>query len=73
MVLHPCPRCQEKNSPASKFCTRCGSPMEIQLMVQAESVRKGGDDVMNTLMQNAEFKEFLLKKVVEMKLTPKLA
>ena len=73
MTLHTCPRCQEKNSPAFKFCTRCGSPMDLTELIQAEDVRKSGDEVLNTLMKNVEFKEFLLKKVVEMKLVPKLA
>ena len=71
-VLHTCPRCQEKNSPAFKFCTRCGSPMDLTGLIQADNTRKSGDDVMNTLMQNPEFKEFLLKKVAEMGLEKKL-
>lgn len=73
MLVQNCPRCQEKNSPDSKFCVRCGSPMEVRIMMEAEKDRKSGDDVMNSLMQNSEVREFLLRKVVEMGLEKRLA
>lgn len=67
-----CPRCKEKNSPIAKFCLRCGTPMEIQVAVQIEEERKIGDEVLNKLMQNQEFKEMMFKKVVELGLDKKL-
>lgn len=73
MLLQGCPRCHEKNSPGSKYCIRCGSPMEVRQMMEMEHERKTGDEVMNTLMQNSEVREFLLRKVVEMGLEKRLA
>jgi len=67
-----CPRCQEKNSPIAKFCFRCGSPMQVQIMAQIEDERKTGDEVLNKLMENSEFKDFMFKKMVEMGLDKKL-
>ncbi len=64
MAIRPCPRCKENNSPTSKFCTRCGSPVD-GLMAQIDHDRKASDEVMNKLMQDDEFKEFILKKIME--------
>ena len=57
-----CPRCREKNSPIAKFCLRCGTPMDAQVMAHVEDEKKNGDELMNALMKDAEFKEFLYKK-----------
>ncbi len=72
MRMRPCLRCKENNSPIATFCIRCGSPLEIQAIVQAENARKVGDEVMDSLMQNAEVREFLMRKVAEMGLAKKL-
>ncbi|MFQ5406020.1 MAG: tyrosine-type recombinase/integrase [Candidatus Micrarchaeia archaeon] len=61
-----CPRCKEKNSPSAKFCLRCGTPMKEQIAAQVEDEKKVGDNLLNQLMKNVEFKEFLFKKVVEL-------
>ena len=73
MLVLNCPRCQEKNSPIAKFCLRCGTPMSIQTALKIEDEKKNGDDMLNKLMQNPEFKEYLFKKVVEMGLDKKLS
>jgi len=67
-----CPRCKENNAPASKYCLRCGSPMQMQLITKIENERKTGDNVMDKLMENPEFKEFIAKKMVELNLAPAL-
>lgn len=67
-----CPRCKESNSPNAKFCLRCGSPIQVQLMAQIEEERKTGDNVLNKLMENVEFKEFLFKKMGELGLDKQL-
>jgi len=64
MSIRPCPRCKENNSPVSKFCTRCGSPVDGR-MAEIDHDRKTSDEVMNKLMQDDEFKEFILKKILE--------
>ena len=67
-----CTRCHENNSPISKFCLRCGSPIEPQATMQIEEEKKMGDELLNRLMQNPEFKEFLFRKAVELGLDRKL-
>ncbi|MEM0475417.1 MAG: zinc ribbon domain-containing protein, partial [Candidatus Norongarragalinales archaeon] len=67
-----CPRCREKNSPIAKFCLRCGTPMDAQIMAQVEEEKKNGDELMNALMKDAEFKEFLYKKAVALGFEKKL-
>jgi len=54
------------------YCLRCGTPMEVQTTVQIEEEKKVGDNVLNKLMQNQEFKDFLFKKVVELGLDKQL-
>lgn len=46
-----CPRCREKNSPTAKFCLRCGTPMDAQIVAQIEDEQKNGNNVMNALMK----------------------
>ncbi len=72
MKIKACQRCQEKNSPGAKFCLRCGTPLDAKIIAQVEEERKIGDNILNQLMENAEFKEYLVKKVVELGLDDKL-
>jgi len=67
-----CPRCKEKNSPIAKFCLRCGTPMDAQIMAQVEDEKKNGDELMNALMKDAEFREFLYKKAAALGFEKKL-
>lgn len=61
-----CQRCKERNSPASKYCTKCGLPLDENLVVSLEKDRQATDGIMNRLMQDNEFKEMMLKKIFEM-------
>ncbi|MBI5036999.1 tyrosine-type recombinase/integrase [Candidatus Micrarchaeota archaeon] len=69
MKLCFCQRCKEKNSPASKFCSRCGTPMDERIVEKIKDENKTSDNLLNQLMQNAEFKEFMFKKVMELGLS----
>jgi len=40
LKVEPCPRCQEPNDPASKFCRRCGLPLSESFLVEEESLEK---------------------------------
>ncbi len=73
MRVANCLRCREKNSPIAKFCIRCGTPMSEGVAAQIDEERKGGDAMLNSLMKNPEFKEFLFKKVTELGLDRQLA
>ena len=40
-----CLRCREKNDPASKFCMRCGTPLEWNGIVSLERKREEKDEL----------------------------
>jgi ribosomal protein L40E len=65
MKLKTCQRCKENNSPTSKFCTKCGMPLDESFISTVEKARQQGDNVMNKLMEDDEVKNFLLKKILE--------
>ena len=65
MALRICQRCKERNSPTSKFCTKCGMPLDESFISTVEKERQKGDNVMNKLMEDDEVKNFLLKKIIE--------
>jgi integrase len=65
MALRICQRCKERNSPSSKFCTKCGLPLDEQTMAMVEKERQKGDNLMNKLMEDEDVKEFILKKILE--------
>lgn len=55
-----CGRCKERNSPAQEFCGKCGNPLdEAKLIVDSN---KQASDLLNSLCQDPETKEFLSKK-----------
>jgi len=58
-----CPRCNEKNSPTSKFCMRCGSPMDLKSALKADELRAKADKLMSILIQDPEVLEKLLSKL----------
>jgi len=70
--VRECLRCKENNSPIAKFCIRCGTPMDEKFISRVEEERSNSDNLMNRLMENAEFKDFMLKKIFEMGLEKKL-
>lgn len=59
-----CQRCKEKNSPTSKFCTRCGTPFNQDLLIRDSTQQD--DQLIKRLMANPDFKEYLLEKVVSL-------
>ena len=61
-----CQRCKEHNSPVSKYCTRCGLPLDENLVISLEKDRQATDGMMNRLMQDGEFKDMMLRKIFEM-------
>lgn len=60
-----CSRCKTSNSPASKFCVKCGCPLSYEAAIKADQNTKKANNLMNTLMKDAEFKEIILKKIME--------
>jgi len=58
-----CPRCNEKNSPTSKFCMRCGSPLDLESALKVDALRAKADKLMSILVQDPEVLEKLLSKL----------
>ncbi|RLI04596.1 hypothetical protein DRO22_03775, partial [Candidatus Bathyarchaeota archaeon] len=68
-TLRICPRCGYSNVYDGKFCSRCGLALDIKAAAWIEEARKKTDSVMDILMKDDEFKELLLKKLKEYRLT----
>lgn len=65
MKVQICQRCKEQNSPISKFCTRCGLPIDVEFISRIEHERQNGDYIMNKLMEDKEYFEMTMKKIIE--------
>ncbi|MFH1229558.1 MAG: site-specific integrase [Candidatus Aenigmatarchaeota archaeon] len=62
-----CQRCNENNSPDSKFCMRCGSPLDVETALKLDETRAKADKLMSILVQDPEILERLLKQLESMK------
>ncbi|MCW4009704.1 MAG: site-specific integrase [Candidatus Bathyarchaeota archaeon] len=58
-----CPRCNESNSPTSKFCKRCGAPLDVATAVKVDETRAKADKLMTFLIQDPEVLNLLIKKI----------
>jgi site-specific recombinase XerD len=61
-----CSRCGDKNSPSSKFCNRCGSPLNTEVALELDDVRKKADRLMSELVRKPEVLEVLLNALKEL-------
>lgn len=61
-----CPRCKDHNAPVSRFCTKCGLPLDEKLIVKIEETKVTTNDVMNRLWEDAEYIEFTRKKLTDL-------
>jgi integrase len=59
-----CGRCKLQNSPASKFCTKCGYALSADIAIQAENESKRSALLMNELMKDPELRELVLRKML---------
>jgi ribosomal protein L40E len=61
--IKTCMRCQEVNSPTNGFCSRCGSPLDPRTAMLLHEEESKIDGIMDRLLDDAEFKEFLRVKM----------
>jgi len=64
--IRTCLRCQERNSPTSSFCSRCGSPLDMKTAMQLHEEESKIDNVMDDLLEDPEVKKLLLSKLKAM-------
>ncbi len=64
LKIRNCPRCLEKNSPVSKFCLRCGSPLDIQTAVALDEKRRTGDEVISMLVKDPQVQQIIANKIL---------
>jgi ribosomal protein L40E len=64
--IKTCLRCQEQNSPASGFCSRCGCPLDVKTAMQLHEEESKTDNIMDRLVEDPEFKELLRVKLKTM-------
>lgn len=63
-----CPRCRTLNESTNRFCKLCGMVLDEQIkqeMIEKDMTRSRVDDLMNGLIKDKEFLEFLMKKIKE--------
>lgn len=65
-ILRVCSRCKDHNSPVSKFCTKCGLPLEESMIMKSEEMRGKSNSVMKHLMDDEKFKNFMMKMITEL-------
>lgn len=58
-----CLRCQESNSPASGFCSRCGCPLDVRTAMLLHEEESKTDNVMDWLTEDPEYKELVRSKL----------
>jgi integrase len=65
LKIKNCARCQEKNSPLSKFCCRCGSPLDMKTALELDQKRKEGDEVISMLVKDPRVQKIIVEKILE--------
>jgi len=63
-----CPRCNASNAFEARFCMKCGLALDVKAAQEIEEVRAKTDSLMNLLMKDPEFREFLVKKLKDLTL-----
>jgi integrase len=64
-----CPRCKDHNAPVSKYCTKCGLPLDENLIAKVEEAKAKTNNIMNKLWEDEEYVEFTRKKMEELGLS----
>lgn len=67
--LRICQRCKLSNPPANRFCSRCGMVLDEKTardMVQRTLEHNRADEIMDTLLQDTEFRSLLERKLAQL-------
>ncbi len=69
LSVRVCPRCKDHNSPVSKYCTKCGLPLDENMIAKIEEMKGKSNNLMNRLMDDDEFKNFMVKRISDLGLS----
>lgn len=61
-----CDRCGETNQATNKYCSMCGLPLDEKTrteVIQRTMERQDADGIMDSLLEDQEFREMLIRKV----------
>lgn len=64
LKIRNCARCKERNSPVSKFCSRCGSPLDIKTALELDEKRRTGDEVISMLVKDPSVQEIIVNRIL---------
>lgn len=67
-----CPRCKNRNSPDTKFCSTCGSCLDARTAVEIDGLREKADMLMSELVKNPNVLNALLEGIDKLKNENKL-
>jgi site-specific recombinase XerD/ribosomal protein L40E len=62
-----CYRCNERNSPISKYCDKCSSVLDVDTALKIDEVRAKADKLLSVLTQDPEILDKLLDKIEQLK------
>jgi len=65
LTVRTCARCKERTSTSSRFCRRCGSPLDPRELVMEEK-REAADKLLNVLLDDPEVRSLVAKKLSEL-------
>jgi len=61
-----CPRCRQVNNANNRFCSRCGFPLDKKAeakIIRKNLDRKEADDIMDSLLEDQEFRKMFVRKL----------
>jgi site-specific recombinase XerD len=66
-----CHQCEKTNPPNSKFCVRCGAPLDLETVMKVEEKRKEADNtmtsLMNSLLKDPEMRTIVMGRLREIR------
>jgi len=68
-TVRVCGRCQVKNSPAAKFCMKCGLALDLKAALEVDTRVARAEELLETLLAKSEVKSYLVEKIRELSLT----
>ncbi len=57
--VQQCERCRTADPPTNRFCSKCGTPLDIKTALEIQREQDTTDQIMNLLFQDRRFREAL--------------